>query len=1662
MVHGNVGQSILTREDMTRYIRYLVDVIGEEQKALYSYLQDRTNPYICLHGECQTLADWVSVLLEAYNESFDRWDLSLDLLVLDQLVTEMTVEEMPKQITDWDLIDHLKFQGQPYMHTVIEWDGLCWDANGGSTRRDKEEYYDEKIGRKKLLRNFFDLDEMKDYLEWPLVEESIDYTWHWTEGNNGGDLLSDELWIEEMELGISPYENLEVFRDFINHLRSDEFSADNIYIGETVSEPINTKSGQEIKKYITSIHDEYFLWPDSWDDLEFTLQTLPMTIFEDYYDEDYGDYTKMVRDAFDTGLTFYFQKLPYMSHKLEDTLNEFETVGDGYPPVVLKLNKDGKYETIDGFHRLNALQILEYDTVDAWVGSSIKKDSDEFSTETVPDWKIYNEVQRLHSREEDFYEGNIEQRIDQFREYELQEIPFELVYAPYSFDPNMVWDYALQINEYDVMCHPDRGDIDNADPICDITNPYPPIVITNLYAPDPSEPDNKRHLIIDGTHRYEAIKLLREATHERGDLGRYNTVTAWVGKGKRAWMTQPRDDIGQFIKRADNIHIGDEYGGFVKSNPNAVNLPGVVEFPGEQERIESFMPLEDYENLPHGDVNLILSKLPYPTEGFTEEEIEQQHESIISIIVSHEYIHKSIDEEVLAWANENKLEKGDYYAAHEIMAYVDMAHRETSSMAGFKARLFQLVGSHPILTDNPELADRIIDAMTRSRKGLKFQVPAEIKTIMQAFELSGFEILVVGGAVRDAVMGLTPKDYDLATNALPNEVNDVIAQIAGYRVVSTPEAQLARGVLTSLVLPPSGEVIEITTFRAELGYEEGTRRPIAVPAETFKEDSERRDFTMNALGWKLNGTILDYHDGLDDLEFGDLVSVGDANDRIKEDPLRILRAIRFHSRYGLDLDEDLSEAIGTHLKLLLTLSAERVRKELDSILKSEEGVYDLVDKGIVETLIPEYQGGYWGDRNYDDGEPMFSFIADIQRYSMVDQPWQPSIAYALLFKNVVTKEEFNERYRRGPIAFSRAEADMIAELIELYPLLISEDDEVVSSPSNIVRIVTSPYYAELMVMADAMNESWLANYLAPYRQRYKGKPPKGYAMTVADAYSIEPSPALGDKISEITEAIILGDIEDWDEGLNYYAAEGDKNSEDIPEFVYHATPRKNLESIMEHGLEPRIGELSIHAFGEERYDEKVGGPKVWATTNSKARIYAGMIAPMSYLEDNAILRIKTEGLDFKYYDFEEFFTDKHVPPSHIEHMYFIAGEKSEEDPNWTVDQQIDYSHDKSGACPYIIDGERHCFDGRICTYTESSAEEVGTRERISYAGVILDEATSEQLLARFESEIPEDWTRYAHHMTVSLGKSIPNQADLGKEVTLTVTALGQSDDAVAVAVSGYPSRNALPHITLAIPPGGKPFNSNKITDWQPVEPFEIRGRLQDVKTYVAETFRGEAENNPSRFDTFYDWVEVDKKEIFNIPATEYNDRYDIANVVIAYQGTIKENLYFQQKHLPSVVYFYTWKDIFNENDLQSWYQIHSANSGWECRCFECLQEGGPLFINSQTGIYEKQFVTELISESVMQGVPYQSWFQDSRVSKLVRTLSIPIIGMKVTKPQLTNIQSYLEFDFTQIRDGFWTNIQLGSTYYSSKTNQILRKLEERLAKNRMVTLNYPRIAWRGD
>ena len=120
----------------------------------------------------------------------------------------------------------------------------------------------------------------------------------------------------------------------------------------------------------------------------------------------------------------------------------------------------------------------------------------------------------------------------------------------------------------------------------------------------------------------------------------------------------------------------------------------------------------------------------------------------------------------------------------------------------------------------------------------------------------------------------------------------------------------------------------------------------------------------------------------------------------------------------------------------------------------------------------------------------------------------------------------------------------------------------------------------------------------------------------------------------------------------------------IPEILYHVTLEENLDSIFKTGLKPKVGALSRHAFQKKtHYDEKIGGPVVWGATHDKARVYASMVQPFSLYENNAILVIKTEGLDFQHYNYDEYFTRKEVPPSHIQLMYYMDGEYAEY-PSW--------------------------------------------------------------------------------------------------------------------------------------------------------------------------------------------------------------------------------------------------------------------------------------------------------------------------------------------------------------------------------------------------------------
>ena len=223
------------------------------------------------------------------------------------------------------------------------------------------------------------------------------------------------------------------------------------------------------------------------------------------------------------------------------------------------------------------------------------------------------------------------------------------------------------------------------------------------------------------------------------------------------------------------------------------------------------------------------------------------------------------------------------------------------------------------------------------RVKMNIPIPNDILEIKDVFVKNGYKLYVVGGAVRDALLGKTPKDYDLATDAIPDTVEQMMAK-AGFKTLPTGKAF---GVIN--VFTDQGEY-EVATFREDLS---GGRRPDAVSFTDIEGDVKRRDLTINALFYDIeSGEVVDLVGGINDLKNGIVKTVGSPEDRFGEDRLRILRAIRFAGRFGSDLDPDTDAALQKDASLE-GISGERIRDEFIKGLasaKSTKQYLDLIDK----------------------------------------------------------------------------------------------------------------------------------------------------------------------------------------------------------------------------------------------------------------------------------------------------------------------------------------------------------------------------------------------------------------------------------------------------------------------------------------------------------------------------------------------------------------------------------------------------------------------------------------------------------------------------------------------------------------------------------------------
>lgn len=221
------------------------------------------------------------------------------------------------------------------------------------------------------------------------------------------------------------------------------------------------------------------------------------------------------------------------------------------------------------------------------------------------------------------------------------------------------------------------------------------------------------------------------------------------------------------------------------------------------------------------------------------------------------------------------------------------------------------------------------------------------RSIVERLRAKGFEALYAGGCVRDRLLGLEPHDYDVATNARPEQVESLFPR--------TVPVGAQFGVI--LVLEQGAE-IQVATFRGDGAYLDG-RHPESVVYTDAEGDACRRDFTVNGLFYDpLKDEILDFVGGRDDLKSGILRAIGNPSERLAEDKLRMLRAVRFATTLGFTIEPATWDAVKRHAPEIHAVSAERIRDEFCKILLSPNRLrgFDLLDEsGLLREILPEME-----------------------------------------------------------------------------------------------------------------------------------------------------------------------------------------------------------------------------------------------------------------------------------------------------------------------------------------------------------------------------------------------------------------------------------------------------------------------------------------------------------------------------------------------------------------------------------------------------------------------------------------------------------------------------------------------------------------------------------
>lgn len=355
---------------------------------------------------------------------------------------------------------------------------------------------------------------------------------------------------------------------------------------------------------------------------------------------------------------------------------------------------------------------------------------------------------------------------------------------------------------------------------------------------------------------------------------------------------------------------------------------------------------------------------------------------------------------------------------------------------------------------------------------VKIQIPEYAKIAMKTLNENGFEAFVVGGCVRDSIMGKTASDWDMTTSAEPTETLEVFKD---FRTIPTG---IKHGTITVLI---DKQPLEITTFRIDGEYTDN-RRPDSVNfTRDIENDLSRRDFTVNAMAYNEKDGIVDLFGGTEDIKNKIIRCVGDPDTRFNEDALRIMRAIRFASVLGFEIEEKTADSIRRNKHLLKNIAPERIRVELEKLLLGKDSEKILLEfSDVIFEIIPELKETFGLSQNcpyhiYNVWEHIVKSVAVSEKNKY--------IRLCMLLHDIgkplmKTTDENGQDHFKGHAKIS---ADMAFEILKrlrydnktisvVTKLVFHHDDRMYNAPQN-VKKHAAKYGFEFLYLLDKVSRA---------------------------------------------------------------------------------------------------------------------------------------------------------------------------------------------------------------------------------------------------------------------------------------------------------------------------------------------------------------------------------------------------------------------------------------------------------------------------------------------------------------------------------------------------------------------------------------------------------------